>query len=96
MAVAGSLAKIQPLAWEPPYAAGVTLKRKKKRKKKKKNPACPAPEFYDYATLNAWKGHELLGPLFWLLRFMQLRWSIDRTAGFSDPGEIRSGFMNPF
>ena len=23
-------APIQPLAWEPPYAAGVTLKRKKK------------------------------------------------------------------
>ena len=27
-------ALIQPLAWEPPYAAGVALKSKKKKKKK--------------------------------------------------------------
>ena len=27
-------APIQPLAWEPPYAVGVALKKKKKRKKK--------------------------------------------------------------
>ena len=27
---------IQPLAWEPPYAAGVTIKSQKKKKKKKK------------------------------------------------------------
>ena len=34
---------IQPLAWEPPYAAGAALKRpkKKKGKKKKKNPKHP-------------------------------------------------------
>jgi len=29
-------APIQPLAWELPYAAGVTLKKKKERKKRKK------------------------------------------------------------
>ena len=28
-------APIQPLAWEPPYALGATLKRKRKRKVKK-------------------------------------------------------------
>ena len=31
-----AIALIRPLAWEPPYAAGVTLKSKKKKKKKKK------------------------------------------------------------
>ena len=29
-------AQIQPLAWEPPYAACVALKRQKKKKKKEK------------------------------------------------------------
>ena len=29
-------APIRPLAWEPPYAAGVALKRPKKKKKKKR------------------------------------------------------------
>ena len=29
-------AMIRPLAWEPPYAAGVALKRQKKKKKRKK------------------------------------------------------------
>ena len=29
-------ALIGPLAWEPPYAAGIALKRKKDKKKKKK------------------------------------------------------------
>ena len=29
-------APIRPLAWEPPYAAGVPLKRQKKKKKRKK------------------------------------------------------------
>ena len=29
-------ALIQPLAWEPPYAAGVALKKAKRQKKKKK------------------------------------------------------------
>ena len=28
-------ARIHPLAWEPPYAAGVPLKKKKERKKEK-------------------------------------------------------------
>ena len=31
-----ALAPIQPLAWEPPHASGVALKRRKKTKKKKK------------------------------------------------------------
>ena len=31
-----AIAPIQPLAWEPPYATGVVLKRPKKKKKKKK------------------------------------------------------------
>ena len=29
-----AVAPIQPLAWEPPYAMGVALKRQKKKKKK--------------------------------------------------------------
>ena len=33
-------ALIQPLAWEPPYAAGMALKSQKKKKKKKKFPFC--------------------------------------------------------
>jgi len=32
-----STAPIRPLAWEPPYAASVALKRQKDQKKKKKN-----------------------------------------------------------
>ena len=28
---------VRPLAWEPPYAVGVALKRQKKKKKKPKN-----------------------------------------------------------
>ena len=32
-------APIRPLAWEPPYAAGVTLKRQKRQGKKKKDPS---------------------------------------------------------
>ena len=30
----GAVAPIRSLAWEPPYAAGVALKRKKEKKKK--------------------------------------------------------------
>ena len=30
-------APIQPLAWEPPYAAGVALKSKKEKEKEKKS-----------------------------------------------------------
>ena len=30
-----AIALIRPLAWEPPYAAGMAQKRKKKKKKKK-------------------------------------------------------------
>ena len=30
-------APIRPLAWEPPYAAGVALEKAKKKKKKKKD-----------------------------------------------------------
>ena len=29
--------QIQPLAWEPPYAAGAALKRQKEKEKKKKS-----------------------------------------------------------
>ena len=32
-----AVAPIQPLAWEPPYAAGEHLKKEKKKKKKKKH-----------------------------------------------------------
>ena len=31
-----AIAPIWPLAWEPPYAAGVALKRQKKKKEKEK------------------------------------------------------------
>ena len=39
VAQAGSCSSIQPLAWEPPYAAGAVAKRQetKKRKKKKRS-----------------------------------------------------------
>ena len=30
-------AQIRPLAWEPPYAVGATLKRQKKNKRKQRN-----------------------------------------------------------
>ena len=33
---AAATVRIGPLAWEPPYAAGVALKRQKKKKKRKK------------------------------------------------------------
>ena len=32
----GAAALIQPLAWEPPYATGLSVKRQKKKKKKEK------------------------------------------------------------
>ena len=32
-----AIALIQPLAWEPPYAAGAALKRQKTKKKKELN-----------------------------------------------------------
>ena len=35
VAAAAAAALIPPLAWQLPYAAGVTIKRKKKKKKKK-------------------------------------------------------------
>ena len=35
-----AIALIRPLAWEPPYAMGVALKKKDKRTKKKKESAC--------------------------------------------------------
>ena len=38
-------APIQPLAWEPPYAAGVALKRQKDLKKKKKRQKASYPTF---------------------------------------------------
>ena len=36
LAEAVATALIRPLAWEPPYAAGVALKRQKTKKKKRK------------------------------------------------------------
>ena len=36
MAVVGAAARIRPLAWELPYAAGAALKKKKKKGKEKK------------------------------------------------------------
>ena len=35
VAVAQAVAPVRPLAWEPPYAAGVALKSKKKKERKK-------------------------------------------------------------
>ena len=46
-------ALIQPLAWEPPYAAGVDLKRPKKKTKRRK-------ENFDsdfYIKKNPWSSH---------------------------------------
>ena len=37
VAVAGSCAQTQPLAWEPPYATGAALKGKKEKRKKTPN-----------------------------------------------------------
>ena len=36
-------AQIRPLAWEPPYAAGVALKRTEDQKKKRKKSLCYSP-----------------------------------------------------
>ena len=36
-----AIAPIEPLAWEPPYAAGVALKGQKKKKKKKRKKKGP-------------------------------------------------------
>ena len=35
VALLAAMAQIQPLAWEPPYAMSVALKRLKKKRKKK-------------------------------------------------------------
>ena len=40
-----AVAPIQPLAWEPPHAAGVALKRKKKTHKTKQKPTVRYPRF---------------------------------------------------
>ena len=47
-----AIALIQPLAWEPPYAAGLALKRQKekKEKKKKRDPALPQDGVWDVAV----------------------------------------------
>ena len=39
-------APIQPLAWEPPYAAGMALKRQKKKKKKRKEKIKSLPTIF--------------------------------------------------
>ena len=41
--------QIGPLAWEPPYAAGVALKKKKKKKKKEKKDRKTELEFENQA-----------------------------------------------
>ena len=59
---------IQPLAWEPPYAAGAAIKskqkkkkkerkkeRKEKKKEKEKTPGPPGPRFYVVPQL--WPQH---------------------------------------
>ena len=45
-----AIALIRPLAWEHPYASGVTLKRQEKKKKPQapKNLAWPLPELGDW------------------------------------------------
>ena len=47
-------ALLQPLAWEPPYAAGVA-KKKKKEKKKRRSSLCSAAE------TNLARNHEVEG-----------------------------------
>ena len=47
---------IQPLAWEPPHAAGMTLKRRKKREKKKRG----VPVVAQWLT-NPTRNHEVAG-----------------------------------
>ena len=43
-------AQIQPLAWEPSYAADAALKKKKKKKKKKKIQSLPSLKLHKKAT----------------------------------------------
>ena len=43
-----AVAPIQSLAWEPPYAVGVALKRQKKRPKKPKTEFKTLKVLYDY------------------------------------------------
>ena len=50
-----------PLAWEPPYAAGIALKRPKKKKKKKKY---PCTEMFEKNLLNGDDFSELPVSLF--------------------------------
>ena len=43
-----AVAPIQPVAWEPPYAKGVALKRQTKKKKKKKKAQASRAGLYIY------------------------------------------------
>ena len=47
---------IQPLAWEPPYAAGVALKRQKKEKEKKKKLVKVLRYIFSLCSLLIWPG----------------------------------------
>ena len=51
-------APIQPLAWEPPYASGMALKRQKKKKKKEKN-SLVAQQVKDPSLSLPWLGLQL-------------------------------------
>ena len=41
-----AVALIQPLVWEPPYAAGTALKRQKEKKRKEKKKICCLPHHH--------------------------------------------------
>ena len=47
-----AVAPISPLAWEPPYATSVVLKKKKKKKKKGKGPSDPQILLQTHSTFH--------------------------------------------
>ena len=54
-----AIAPIKPLAWEPPYATGVALKRQKKTKTKTKN-LCRSSR-RGTVEMNPTRNHEVVG-----------------------------------
>ena len=66
VAVASAAALIQPLAWEPPYAAGAAVKRKKKKTYAgAQEPVCPCPMSSQPWGLVCWlEGTPLSNPVF--------------------------------
>ena len=86
-----AVAPSQPLAWEPPYAAGAALKRKAKKKKKKNRQVTTGPQGLLQALGK--------GPFHSELFMSLCRWGLEKLAiyllpsaptGWDLPGERQS------